>query len=148
MRLSDDGTLFVGGSNRGWASRGGKPFTFERVRWTGKTPFEILEMRAKPDGFELSFTEAVDPKTIKPESFSMTAWTYIYQSKYGSPEVDQATPVIKSATASADGKSVRLVIEGLVKGHVHHLTSSGVRSASGNQLWHQDAYYTLNEIPD
>ena len=148
MRLSDDGTLFVGGSNRGWASRGGKPFTFERVRWTGKTPFEILEMRAKPDGFELTFTEAVDPKTIKPESFSMTAWTYIYQSKYGSPEVDQATPVIKSATVSADGKSVRLVIEGLVKGHVHHLTSSGVRSAGGSQLWHQDAYYTLNEIPD
>lgn len=148
MRLSDDGTLFVGGSNRGWASRGGKPFTFERVRWTGKTPFEILEMRAKPDGFELTFTEAVDPKTIKPESFSMAAWTYIYQSKYGSPEVDPATPVIKSAIVSADGKSVRLVIEGLVNGHVHHLSSSGVRSAGGSQLWHQDAYYTLNEIPD
>ena len=148
MRLSDDGTLFVGGSNRGWASRGGKPFTFERVRWTGKTPFEILEMRAKPDGFELTFTEAVDPKTIKPESFSMAAWTYIYQSKYGSPEVDQVTPVIKSATLSGDGKSVRLVVEGLVKGHVHHLSSPGVRSASGNKLWHQDAYYTLNEIPD
>ena len=49
-------------------------------------------MRAKPDGFELTFTEAVDPKSIKPESFSMAAWTYIYQSKYGSPEVDQATP--------------------------------------------------------
>ena len=148
MRLSDDGTLFVGGSNRGWASRGGKPFTFERVRWTGKTPFEILEMRAKPDGFELTFTEAVDPSSIKPESFSMAAWTYIYQSKYGSPEVDQATPVIKSATLSGDGKSVRLVINGLVKGHVHHLSSPGVRSASGNKLWHQDAYYTLNEIPD
>ena len=59
-------------------------------------------MRAKPDGFELSFTEAVDPKTIKPESFSMAAWTYIYQSKYGSPEVDQATPVIKSAKARSE----------------------------------------------
>ena len=78
----------------------------------------------------------------------MAAWTYIYQSKYGSPEVDQATPVIKSATLSGDGKSVRLVINGLVKGRVHRLSSPGVRSASGNKLWHQDAYYTLNEIPD
>ncbi len=148
MRLSDDGTLFVGGSNRGWASRGGKPFTFERVRWTGKTPFEILEMRAKPDGFILTFTEAVDPDSIKPESFSMAAWTYIYQSKYGSPEVDQATPSIKSVKVSPDGKSVRLYIDGLVKGHVHHLISNGVKSANGGELWHRDAYYTLNEIPD
>ena len=148
MRLSDDGTLFIGGSNRGWASRGSKPFTFERVRSTGKTPFEILEMRAKPDGFELTFTDAVDPASIKPESFSMAAWTYIYQSKYGSPEVDQATPVIKSAMVGADGKSARLIIDGLVKGHVHHLISNGVRSAKGSELWHKDAYYTLNEIPD
>lgn len=148
LRLSDDGTLFVGGSNRGWASRGSKPFTFERVRWTGKTPFEIHEMRAKPDGFELTFTEPVDPKSVSPESFSMSAWTYIYRAKYGSPEVDQATPVIKSATASQDGKTVRLIVEGLVKGHVHHLASSGLRSASGRELWHPDAYYTLNEIPE
>ena len=148
LRLSDDGTLFVGGSNRGWASRGSKRFTFERVRWTGKTPFEIQEMRAKPDGFELTFTEAVDPKTVNPASFSMNAWTYIYRSKYGSPEVDQATPVIKSATASPDGKTVRLIVEGLVKGHVHHLASPGLRSASGQGLWHADAYYTLNEIPE
>ncbi|MGB2012043.1 MAG: hypothetical protein ACPHYF_10990, partial [Akkermansiaceae bacterium] len=148
MRLSDDGTLFVGGSNRGWASRGSKPFTFERVRWTGKNPFEIHEMRAKPDGFEITFTEPVDPKTVSPESFSMSAWTYIYRAKYGSPEVDQATPVIKSATASPDGKTVRLIVEGLVKGHVHHLASSGLRSASGRKLWHPDAYYTLNEIPE
>jgi len=148
MRLSDDGTLFIGGSNRGWASRGGKPFTFERVRSTGKTPFEILEMRAKPDGFELTFTEAVDPASIKPDSFSMAAWTYIYQSKYGSPEVDQATPVIKSTKVSPDGKSARLIVDGLVKGHVHHLISNGVRSSKGSELWHKDAYYTLNEIPD
>ena len=33
----------VGGSNRGWASRGTKAQTFERVRWTGKVPFEIQD---------------------------------------------------------------------------------------------------------
>ncbi len=148
MRLSDDGTLFVGGSNRGWGSKGGNPFTFERVRWNKKTPFEILEMKAKPNGFELTFTEPVDPKTVIPASFSMKAWTYIYRSKYGSPEVDPATPVIKSAKVSSDGKSVQLIIDGLVKGHVHHLHSPGVRSKNNSELWHKDAYYTLNEIPD
>src|SRR5690606_26582260 len=40
MVQAEDGTLFAGGTSRGWASTGGKPFTFERVRWTGKTPCE------------------------------------------------------------------------------------------------------------
>jgi len=144
----EKGVLFVGGSNRGWASRGSKPFTFERVKWTGKTPFEILTMSAKPDGFTLTFTEPVDEKSAAdPASYSMAAWTYIYQSDYGSPEVDQATPVIRAALVSPDKKSVRLTIDGLVRGHVHQLLAPGVKSASGGKLWHPEAFYTLNEIP-
>lgn len=148
LRLDPSGILFTGGSNRGWASRGSKPFTFERVRWTGKTPFEIHTMSALKDGFELTFTEPVDPASAgKPESYTMDAWTYIYQADYGSPEVDQATPKITAAEVSPDGKKVRLKIDGLVQGHVHHLTAKGVSSKSGAKLWHPEAWYTLNEIP-
>lgn len=148
MRLSDSGTLFVGGTNRGWASRGSKPFTFERVRWSGKTPFEIHTMSATPDGFELTFTAPVDPAiAADPSSYAMDAWTYIYQSEYGSPEVDKATPVITGATVSPDGLKVRLTIDGRVQGHVHHLTLPGLKSATGEPLWHPEAWYTLNEIP-
>ena len=63
VRFAKDGSLFVGGTNRGWGSRGNKPFAIERLVWTGKIPFEIHEMHAKPDGFELTFTKPVDPKT-------------------------------------------------------------------------------------
>jgi len=142
------GMIFTGGSNRGWASRGSKTFTFERVKWTGKTPFEIQTMTANSDGFTLNFTEPVDPVTAAdPASYTMAAWTYIHQSGYGSPEVDQATPEILAASVSPDRKSVRLKIHGLVRGHVHHLDSKAVKSAKGDTLWHPDAYYTLNEIP-
>ncbi|MBC7979247.1 MAG: hypothetical protein H7Y36_01635 [Armatimonadetes bacterium] len=144
----DAGILFAGGSNRGWASRGTKPFTFERVKWTGKTPFEVQTMTATSDGFTLNFTEPVDPATAgDPSSYLMTAWTYIYQAEYGSPQVDPSTPRITAATVSKDKKSVRLNIEGLVRGHVHALDSKGVKSATGQSLLHPDAYYTLNEIP-
>jgi UDP-2,3-diacylglucosamine pyrophosphatase LpxH len=144
----EKGILFAGGSNRGWASRGSKPFTFERVKWTGKTPFEMLTMKAEPDGFTITFTEPVDEASAaNPGSYSMEAWTYILQSKYGSPEVDQATPIIKAVKLSADKKSVRLSIDGLVRGHVHHLKVNGLKSKSGQAIWHPDAYYTLNEIP-
>lgn len=148
VRFGLDGSLFVGGTNRGWGSRGTKPFAIERVVWTGKVPFEIREMRAKPDGFELTFTEPVDPATAaKPESYVLKTYCYIYQAAYGSPEVDQTTPKITKVEVGQDKKSIRLFVNGLEEGHVHDLTAAGVRSASGRPLLHPNAYYTLNYIP-
>jgi glucose/arabinose dehydrogenase len=146
--FTPDGSMFVGGTNRGWGSRGNKPFSIERVNWTGKTPFEIHEMRAKPDGFELTFTQPVDPETAsKTASYAMTTYTYIFQASYGSPEVDHTQPTIESATVAADGKSVFLKVKGLVEGHVHELHSDGLRSAEKLPLLHPEAYYTLMRIP-
>ncbi|MCW1924791.1 hypothetical protein OKA05_19665 [Luteolibacter arcticus] len=148
LRQASDGTVFIGGTNRGWASSGSKPFTFERVRWTGKTPFEMQTISALKDGFEVTFTEPVDPATAgKLESYAMDTWTYIYQAEYGSPETDHTKPKITAADVSADGKKVRLKVEGLTQGHVHHLTAKGLTSKSGTKLWHPEAWYTLNEIP-
>lgn len=148
LELTARGSMFVGGTNRGWGSRGNKPYALERLDWTGKTPFEIHEMRAKPDGFELTFTEAIDPAAAaNVESYTLQTYTYIFQSAYGSPEVDFTKPTIQSATVGADGKSVRLVIEGLVAGHIHELTAPGVKSADGLPLLHKEAYYNLNRIP-
>ncbi|MCC9608171.1 hypothetical protein LOC68_01330 [Blastopirellula sp. JC732] len=147
LLMSESGSLFVGGTNRGWGSRGNKPFSLERVNWTGKTPFEIKEMRAKPDGFELEFTEPCDAKTATAtDSYKLTTYTYIYQESYGSPEVDHTEPKITKIEKVND-KTVRLYIDGLQKGHVHELHSPGVRSADGQPLWHEVAYYTLNQIP-
>lgn len=147
MTLTPDGKMFAGGSDRGWGSKGGKPYNLDRVVWTGKTPFEILEMKAAPDGFTLSFTGPIDKETaLNPASYAMEAWTWAYRSEYGGPEVDQVKPEIKSATLLPDGQ-VKLVISPLTKGHVHYLKAPGVRSAEGVPLLHSEAYYTLNEIP-
>ena len=147
-KFADDGTLFVGGTNRGWGSRGTTVATLERVRWTGKTPFEMTQMRALSKGFELTFTEPVDPKSaLDLASYKMEAWTYIYHEKYGSPEVDRSSPAVKKASVSDDHLSVTLEIEGLVKGHLHQLDASGVKSRSNHNLWHPISFYTLNEIP-
>src|SRR5262249_20881006 len=143
-----DGSLFVGGTNRGWGSRGPRPFAIERLVWTGKTPFEIHEMRAKPDGFELTFTRQVDPVTAgRPESYGLRTFTYLYRAGYGSPEVDHTRAAITRVKLGKDGKSVRLYVRGLQEGHIHDLTANGVRSAGGSALLHPQAYYTLNSIP-
>ncbi|HEV7869007.1 MAG TPA: hypothetical protein VGO90_15070, partial [Chthoniobacteraceae bacterium] len=146
--MNEHGQLFAGGSDRGWGAKGGQPFSFERLQWTGKVPFEIHEMRAKPDGFELTFTQPLDPNTAAvAASYSMRAFTYIYRAEYGSPEVDDVSPKITAATLSADRKSVRLTIDPLTKGHIHELHLDGVKSSTGQPLLHPVAYYTLNEIP-
>ena len=51
------------------------------------------------------------------------------------------------ARVSPDGLRVRLRVEGLRPLYVHELRADGVVSASGAQLAHPDAYYTLNRIP-
>jgi glucose/arabinose dehydrogenase len=149
VRFGKDGSLFAGGTNRGWGSRGPKPFSIERLVWTGKTPFEIREMRARPDGFELTFTKPIDPATAgKADSYKMKTFTYIYQASYGSPEVDATTPDITKIEVGQDRKSVRLYAKGLQEGHIHDLSAAGVRSADGQALLHPQAYYTLNCIPE
>lgn len=148
VRMADDGSLFVGGTNRGWGSRGPLPFSLERLVWTGKTPFEVHEMHVKQDGFELTFTKPIDfDSAANPASYRLQTYTYIYQSTYGSPEVDGTAPRILRADVRADRRAVRLVVDALQEGHVHELHLDGIRSTEGHPLLHREAYYTLNEIP-
>ena len=146
--MDEEGRVFVGGSDRGWGARGGKPFCFEKTEWTGKTPFEVHEMHAKADGFELTFTQPVDPATAGDvKSYSMREFTYAYREAYGGDEIDEILPKITAAAVAADGKSVRLTISPLTKGHIHELHFKGVKNTEKQPLLHTVGYYTLNEIP-
>jgi len=145
----DQNVLFVGQTQRGWGSRGSKPYGLQRIAWTGKVPFEVHTMSARKNGFHLRFTKPVDPKTAgDPASYTMESYTYLLHSSYGSKEVDKQKPSIVAASVSADRKSVDLKVEGLRAGYVHELHLAGVRSPEGFPLLHPHAYYTLINIPD
>lgn len=144
--FAPDGSLFVGMTNRGWSSLGNRSYGLSRVRLE-KAPFAIKEMRAKPDGFELVFTEAVDPASLK-NAFAMSSFTFQYSSAYGGEEMETAELKVVSATPSADGVSVRLVVEGLKPLYVHELRTTGLKSVSGRELDHPNGWYTLNRIPE
>jgi hypothetical protein len=147
MQFAPDGSLYVGGTNRGWGSRGAGDFALERVTWTGKTPFEILAMRAVPGGFELEFTEPVDPRTAAdPASYAAKGFTYIYQSSYGSPVVDEEPCPVDKAEPTADGRRVRLTLGNLREGVIHELKAAGVRNVAGLPLLHDTGWYTLNRL--
>ncbi|MFK7925892.1 MAG: plastocyanin/azurin family copper-binding protein [Bacteroidia bacterium] len=148
MFYDDNGQMFVGGTNRGWASTGRKPFMIQRLVWTGKTPFEIKEMKAERDGFTLTFTQAVDRRSASnPESYKMQGFTFKYHHNYGSPLENLEPCTINAIDVAADGMSVRLTIDGLRLGYVHEIVAEGLKSKAGRSLVNNTGYYTLNQIP-
>ena len=54
---------------------------------------------------------------------------------------------MKSATVSEVGLKVRLRLDGWKAGYVTAVRSLDARSATGEKLWHDTFYYTLNRIP-
>jgi len=148
MAFLKDGSMIVGESNRGWNSLGNRSYGLERIQWTGRIPFEIQTMEARPDGFRLTFTEPLaTPATVRPDFFRLSSYTYLYHASYGSPETDTKTVEVLSAKVSLDGRRVDLHCAGLRPGYVHELTLAPLTSTSGQALRYDRAYYTLNRIP-
>jgi azurin/glucose/arabinose dehydrogenase len=148
MIWGNDGSMFVGMTSRGWSSTGKEPYGLQRLVWTGKVPFEIKTVKAKPDGFELEFTLPVNKDTGKnPDAYKMSSFNYKYHSNYGSPVIELEELTIKGVVVSEDGLKARLVVEGLKEGYIHEINAEGIKSRAGMNLLHSVGYYTLNQIP-
>ncbi len=148
MDWAKDGSLYVGETNRGWGSAGEKNEGFQRVIWTGKTPFEMKEVKSMPDGFEITFTKPAKINTLKDlANYSGSSFIYKYFPVYGSPPIKKEDLKIDGVKVASDGMSVRLIISNLKQYHIHELKLD-VSDSEGNALLHPTAYYTLNNIAD
>ena len=149
MAFGEDGSLFVGETNRGWGSAGEANEGLQRLVWNGGTPFEMRTVKAMPDGFEIEFTKPVDKKSAADlASYRVESFIYKYQPVYGSPTINKEALPIKGVKVSADGMKARLLVGDLRKYYIHQLTLDGVRGQEGSySLVHPIAYYTLNTIP-
>ena len=148
LEQGHDGSVFAGLTNRGWSSLGPASYGLQRLVWTGRVPFEIKEMRAMPDGFELIFTKPIDSESAAdPNSFELSSHTYLYHATYGSDEIQMKQLAVERVMIAADRLSVRLVVKGLRELFVHELSVPKLRSKEGEPLLHSDAYYTLNQLP-
>ena len=148
MAQGTDGSMFIGLTNRGWSSLGSASYGLQRLIWTGKMPFEIKEMKATANGFDLVFTKPVSADSaMAVGSYTMNSYTYLYHSTYGSDEIQKRDLEIQIERVSDDGMTVSLTVNGLREMFVHELIAKGIRSADGEPLLHPHAYYTLNRIP-
>lgn len=149
MAWGQDGSLFVGETNRGWGSAGDANEGLERLVYNNKIPFEMKAVRAMPDGFEIEFTNPVDLKSANDlASYSVESFIYKYHPVYGSPPVNTATLKVKGVKVSADGLKARIVVDNLRKYYIHTIKVDGVREKQNfYSVVHPVAYYTLNNIP-
>ena len=156
MTLGNDGQLYVGsGKVKAWAANAPAFHALERVKFKGRIPFSVKNVRALPDGFELTFTKPVDRETAEAlDGFDVWQYRYDYHKNYGSPEFDHEgrkdrfTVIdVKSVTVSADNLKATLKLAGWKPGYITAVRALDVRDAKGGKLWNDTFYYTLNQIP-
>jgi azurin len=147
MRWGLDQSMFVGMTSRGWSSTGTDNFGLQRLVYTGEVPFEIKEIKSKPDGFELSFTKEADTESLKnTENYVLNSFNYKYHHHYGSPVINLNKRIIKAIKVADDKLSVRIVLDSLKLGEIYEVNLPGVKNTEGQNLLHTVGYYTLNQI--
>ena len=148
LRWGLDGSMFGGMTSRGWASTGKAEYALQRLVWNGELPFEMKDIHAMNDGFEVEFTTPVNSSKLKdPKNFTVNSFTYKYQHQYGSPIINNRSRKIIGMIPSADGRKVKLVLDSLIPGYIHEIRVANLESTEQKSLLHDFAYYTLNEIP-
>ncbi|WP_411846652.1 family 16 glycoside hydrolase [Roseibacillus persicicus] len=151
LAWASDGSLYVGciGATSNWSWQG-TTYGLQRLepRTDGTVAFDIKNVRALPDGFEIEYTKPIDPSFAEyPSNFSVVQWTYTPTPDYGGSKQQQSTLFVNDSTLSADGRKVRLQVNGLKEGFVHHITADPP-STTDEVLWSTEAWYTLNAIPE
>lgn len=151
MVWGPDGALYVGGvgmsGNWGWQ---GRQFGLQKLVFNGKTAFEMLAVRATPEGMEIEFTKPL--KKGHGENvgdYSVQQWRYVPTAAYGGPKVDLSTLPVERITVSPDRKKVHLIIPDRKETHVVYIRlSDKLTSEGGESLWSGETWYTLNAIPE
>ena len=151
LRWGPDGALYVGevgmeGGGWSWKER---LSGLQRLKYNGKTTFEMLAVRAKPKGFEIEFTEPLKQNTqLRPADLWMQQWWYLPTKNYGGPKMDLEELKPTQITISEDRKRIYIEVPDLKPKHVVHFQlPKQLKSQSGQSLWSGEAWYTLNVIP-
>ncbi len=151
LRIGPDGAMYLGGigstANRGQASK--HDFGLERLSYTGASTFEMLAVRARENGFEIEFSEPLEPGVGSvPSAYALQQWWYQPTAQYGGPKIDVEGLRAVSASVSDDRRRVFLEVQGCKEGHVVYLHLAGpFYDERGRSPWSTEAWYTLNRIP-
>lgn len=147
-----DGSLYVGGigSTGNWGHYGKLSYGLQRLTFNNVVAFEMLAVRARPNGVEIEFTEPLKEGVgAKASDYTVKQWWYKPTEEYGGPKLDEKSLPIKKVTVSADRKKVLLELAGMKPKHVVYLrlNKETILSSTDKDLWTTEAWYTMTNIP-
>ena len=130
-----DGQLYVAGL-RGWQTTGVKNGAFQRVRYTGAPVRMPIGLHATKKGMRLDFACALDPVSANdPQNWNVEVWNYVWSSAYGSPEISTLETAEKPAELGKDGEPQYTRAQAAQKKHDPLTVKSATLSADGKSVF-------------
>ncbi len=146
-----DGALYAGGigSTGNWQQSNKLWYGIQRLEYNEESTFEMLAVRAKSNGLEIEFTEALEPGAgWDINDYEIVTWYYEPTAAYGGPKLGLKDLNISKVSVSEDRKKVSLEIDGIEEDHVVYVNiNNPFISEAGQSLWTTEAWYTMNHIP-
>ena len=131
-RFAPDGALYACGLFA-WAGNANGPGGFHRIRRTEKPADLPLAIHATPGAIQITFTDPIDPASVKAESFTLKVWSLKRSANYGSNHVAEHPLVITDARLAKDGKTITLTIPTIEPTTSYELIAK-LRNSSGNPI--------------
>lgn len=151
LAWAPDGSLLAGGIgvSGNWGQTGKLNYGLQRLVYNEKTAFEMLKVKAKSDGFEIEFTEPIGiGQNITKEHFQIEQFYFQPTAEYGGPKMNLEVLKPEAFSLSKDRKRVSFKLNGLKGKHVVYFRiKRPFRSATNQELWTTEAWYTLTGIP-
>lgn len=146
------GELVVGqiGSRGNWGEADKAWHGLEVLRFSNDVAFEPLTVSATPVGFDVRFSKPLGTDSkITPQQFHLWQWEYRPTEAYGGPKHGLTRLSVTSVSLSPDRKVASLTVNGLRAEQVVYLhIDRDVRANDGDELWVNEAWYTMNALPE
>jgi hypothetical protein len=92
-----------------WAGNRHEDGGFLRLRATGTSWRQPVALRAEPGALSLTFSDALDPVSVRPSNVSLRVWGLVRSERYGSPHTGERTVKVESCVLE-EGRTVRLSV--------------------------------------
>jgi mono/diheme cytochrome c family protein len=144
-----DGALYIAYMSEGsWypeRARGG----VYRVSFEGSNPFAIRRAEITKTGFQIEFTEPVDPSSIDQATCrKVHRYFHEYKGTYHSEEIAHEDVPVRSIQLSQDAHQLTLTTDAHKTPRIYRIQLRGVRSEDGRPLHDGESFITVKAIPE
>ena len=152
LALGPDGSLVAGqiGSRANWGEFGKPWYGLEWLRFASEPAFEPMRVVLRRDGFDVVLSRPLAPGVrLEAQRFRVEDWYYVPSPQYGGPKYDLRRLPVSNVRVREDRRTLSFDLAGLEAGRVVYLRlDPEIRSERGERLWVDEAWYTLNALPE